>query len=137
VVLHLPVFAVKLSEKAEGGSLGYHVWPLQILLLCLPRLLLREHFSSTGYSMFSLLINALIWAARSCFMLAGDRCLARYGKSPSPAAYPFEPCCNGLFITNTFTHVTQAYLPLKLIITGVGCLCTSYMHMLFQDGALE
>eukprot|EP00193_Tetraselmis_chui_P004133 CAMPEP_0177766898 /NCGR_PEP_ID=MMETSP0491_2-20121128/8772_1 /TAXON_ID=63592 /ORGANISM="Tetraselmis chuii, Strain PLY429" /LENGTH=301 /DNA_ID=CAMNT_0019283347 /DNA_START=145 /DNA_END=1050 /DNA_ORIENTATION=+ len=140
-VLFLPVLAIKLAGKSECGALGYQLWPLSILSACLPRLLYRDRLSTGTYSLVSLVVTTLIWVNHCCMLLRGDLCFGALWrrrvflgpKHPVLAMFGFT----ALTITNALNPVSQAYVPLKLILTATGSVCGCYMQLLFRDGTIR
>lgn len=138
-VLHMTVFTVKIAGKAECGAVPHAVLPLGVTSLMLVRVLLREKLSSGTYSLLSLLASALIWITDCGFLLAGDRCFGALGKDPFAGPVPAQVlfACTILTITNLITPVSQPYVPLKFGIGFVGSISSSYLHVLYRDGALH
>mmetsp|Transcript_26656 Transcript_26656/g.47442 ORF Transcript_26656/g.47442 Transcript_26656/m.47442 type:complete len:296 (-) Transcript_26656:89-976(-) len=140
-VLFVPIIAIKLARKPECGALRYQLWPLSILLPSLFRLRYRERLSSDTYSLVSLAVSMMIWVNQCCMLLRGDLCFGALWrrrvflgpKHPVLAMFGFT----ALTITNALNPVSQAYVPLKLILTATGSGCGCYMQLLFRDGTIR
>eukprot|EP00873_Tetraselmis_striata_P016136 jgi/Tetstr1/436400/TSEL_025231.t1 len=101
------------------------------------RVFCRRALSPRAYSFLSLAVLTYVWVIHMKLLLNGDACFGGIAHEAyrGPVLLRAAMAVAAFFLMSLMTPVTRVFLPLKLGISWLGCIVTSYMHTLFREEA--
>jgi len=140
-LLHVALLDLKfaLTEECRASGAIFQPWHLAVPVLVCCRVGFRGRLSPFGYSILSFGIYAYAWCVQGSMLLSGDKCFGVIGDESFKGPMVKQAVAASAYfgVTYLVSPVAQAFVPLKLAVGCVGCVCCTYPHVIMKDGAID